>query len=369
MSTPFTGQYLASFQINGHPGHLTINADNDRAGQGLAYLIQYNNDPSAFFIFDCKLNKDEGSISGTAKRSLHLEAVHKKSTELLNEEPPLITFQIITSEIPHKLIYSNAGEQHELLLQPVTPNAHAQVDRLATWKEFKVWVESIREKDAKAIFRGIPRAHYGLKTSFHRTGRADLERYRDSDFPVFRDLAETIGGLKFSFDPDDNGALWGYAQHHGFPTPLLDWTESPYIAAYFAFSERMQHQEEDVDFVKIYYLNGQFVESQRPPNLQIADVFPRVWVFRPNSKGNQRLVFQQGQFLHSNIVEIEAYLMSLPHQGDLPLISAVEMPASLASEVIDELAYMGVSHLSLFPGLDGAARHATFRQFYRPHKF
>lgn len=28
-----------------------------------------------------------------------------------------------------------------------------------------------------------------------------------------------------------------YLRHHGFPSPLLDWTTSPYIAAFFAFRE------------------------------------------------------------------------------------------------------------------------------------
>lgn len=28
-----------------------------------------------------------------------------------------------------------------------------------------------------------------------------------------------------------------YMRHHGFPSPIMDWTRSPYIAAYFAFSK------------------------------------------------------------------------------------------------------------------------------------
>ncbi len=38
-----------------------------------------------------------------------------------------------------------------------------------------------------------------------------------------------------------------YMRHHGFPSPFLDWSRSPYIALYFAYSEPSK-----TDFVSVY---------------------------------------------------------------------------------------------------------------------
>lgn len=154
---------------------------------------------------------------------------------------------------------------------------------------------------------------------------------------------------------------WALGQHHGLATPLLDWTTSPFVAAYFALAEDRVSIEQTVDPVTenkraIFALNKRAYEEKGQELLKrnIEDI---ILFIKPLSDENARLVNQSGLFTKAPLgVDIEKWtrLHYANHKASVKLIK-IEIPDSERPVFLKALNRMNINHLTLFPDLIGAS--------------
>jgi hypothetical protein len=88
------------------------------------------------------------------------------------------------------------------------------------------------------IFRGHRREDWKLESTLDRlmvsSGRPDTPEARRSHLTRFKYAVRGRRGQNPPRIPSEN-EWWSLGQHFGLATPLLDWTASPFVAAYFAY--------------------------------------------------------------------------------------------------------------------------------------
>jgi hypothetical protein len=219
------------------------------------------------------------------------------------------------------------------------------------WESFKKRVNALEQK--KYIYRGQENNTWRLRTAFHRTGRADLSRYARDDIS---DLNKTFSALTphaFNLaDAIQHAAFIHLAQHHGYPTPLLDWTWSPYVAAFFAF-RKIKKNEKGRKQVRIFKLDA-FEWNKLIRADKIFGFPPNASIINPLAFGNARAIPQQSISIVSNVDDIESHIESIERAQNKKYLEVFDLPARDRDYVMKELALMGITAGALFPGLDGA---------------
>lgn len=229
-----------------------------------------------------------------------------------------------------------------------------------TWSEFKTHISTLSKKNY--LFRGQEKP-WPLKTSFHRQGRYNINQFIDNDIKQLHRYLSSKTSHFFDLNiPDQNGAFYNLVQHHGYPTPLLDWTYSPYVAAFFAFRNRFKDQKKD-ECVRIFYLDNDLYQLHYPQIKNINPPFPHLSVMEFIALDNDRLIPQQAATVVTNINDIERNITEKESESKAKYLSAIDIPVSERKEAMQELSYMGITAGSMFPGIDGVCEELRERNF------
>jgi FRG domain len=263
---------------------------------------------------------------------------------------------------------SNGGGKIEF--SPPKDVPEIQADECHSWDEFKSWANRVRDQNGAIQFRGHGNHKYRLRTTLERAGRTRMERYCNETLTEFRGHAEAVLGMRFNLrDGDEYSTLLGLAQHHGLPTPLLDWTSSPYIAAFFAFSDALDSASarQPPTHVRVYALSGPFIQSRFRAVVPVPHYKPYATPLTISARNNPRLYAQQGQFLVTNVADVEHYLLDQEEAMGHRVLFAADISVDFAITALEDLTFMGLSAGTLFPGLDGVCRMMKYSMaFKRP---
>jgi hypothetical protein len=234
--------------------------------------------------------------------------------------------------------------------------------RLSSWRYFHDYIRKEMLNHSHYIWRGQRDATWKLKSSLDRllTGKSKSKMISSANRHLERFKFATRGrrGLNPSRLENEND-WWALGQHHGMATPLLDWTESPFVALYFAFEEEAT-PESGTRAVWALWESKKKTQEIIESHTDTGSA-PILEVIRPLQDENPRLVNQAGLFTRvpvGNTLEEWVEDNFLDESNDVILLKLI-IPDMDRTDCLKTLNKMNINHLSLFPDLYGAGKHCN----------
>ncbi len=259
-----------------------------------------------------------------------------------------------------------------------------------SWSAFVADIEDLKSKhgshkvlefDAKTIilFRGQAKAKWHLQTTLERylrrgwtdrqyaelalelaariessTGR-DIESLtrRGWDFPTQEGLTELLAAARHALSYEvPCYEYWIYLRHYGFPSPLLDWTASPYIAAFFAMAEQNNAERASV-FVYVPQPTGGKSGMKGTKSISVLG---------PNARTDKRHFLQQSWYSvctqhKDDGVEFSCHEdVFVEDRADQDILYKITLPRVDRLDFLRHLQEMNINAFSLFQTEDALMR-------------
>jgi FRG domain-containing protein len=237
------------------------------------------------------------------------------------------------------------------------------VFRLESWEAFLKLV--IHPPYSNWAFRGEKDERWPLYSSLSRylqnfgVARPAWPDQESRILRIFKRKAHQF--LDRAPDWDDDFQWLALMQHHGAPTRLIDFTWSPYVAAFFAL-------ERTLGDCVVWAMNPARVASSRSPRSSSKD--PRIpgnfgkhylqgnkhfiWMGDPLTM-NRRLIAQSGTFLVPGVLDVPVEEI-LSDRDQRNILAKFVLTNAVREQGMRELYRMNITYATLFPDLDGLAR-------------
>jgi hypothetical protein len=261
-------------------------------------------------------------------------------------------------------------------------------ENLQTWEDFESKIIDLQSISPKAegvlrpstiVFRGQSDAKWHLTTTVERymgnnialidyytliyKAKSRIETFtgRIWDIPALQEYKDWLANYDSMGGSDRIEALeyMAYIRHQGFPSPLLDWSTSPYVAAYFAF-RGLASAASNVAifaFIEHYGIKGGRIDE------------PNIWTLNTYLSSDKRHFLQQSQYTictsgsgvkaqYGNHEEVFAR-----GRKNQDLLWKFTLPASEREKVLRKLDLYNINSYSLFGSEESLMETVFIREF------
>jgi len=210
------------------------------------------------------------------------------------------------------------------------------------------------------LFRGQDNSTDDLIPRLGRYIYNDNNHIREYEIALIQEFERMgqnyVGNTK---DNNENCKKWNLlalAQHHGMITRLLDWTENPLVALYFACVKNVETDRS----VWILILKDDDIankEEDNPFNIKTTKAFRPDFIDR-------RIIAQNAWFTAHAIKGISPYLIELNKNSRyVDRLIKFNFPNEASERLINELDLLGINNHSLFPDIDGLCNYLNIRKY------